>query len=86
MLLNRRATVVWRLVDGHWWRRVRASGRRSDGALRAKRLLRGFDQPVMRSPWRAKYARTPNRYVWGTEAPRLAHQGAPLLPPGPRAT
>jgi len=58
-------------------------GRRSDGALCAKRLLRGFDQPVMRSPWAREYARTPNRYVWGTETSELAHQVSALLPQAP---
>ncbi len=38
----------------------------------------------MRSPWAREYARTPNRYVWGTEASELAHQVSALLPPGAR--
>src|SRR6266851_2223257 len=59
-------------------------GRRSYGALRAKRLLRGFDQAVMRSPWAREYARTPNRYIWGTEASALAKEVGALLPPGAR--
>ena len=38
----------------------------------------------MRSPWAREYARTPNRYVWGTEASELAHQVSALLPLGAR--
>ena len=37
----------------------------------------------MRSPWAREYARTPNRYIWGTEASALAHQVSALLPQAP---
>lgn len=38
----------------------------------------------MRSPWAREYARTPNRYIWGTEPSAFARSVAPLLEPGER--
>lgn len=34
----------------------------------------------MRSPWAREYARTPDRYLWGTEPSELAQDVARLLP------
>lgn len=37
-------------------------------------------QAVIRSPWAREYARTPRRYIWGTEASCLARELIGLLP------
>ena len=51
----------------------------------AARHLRGLDQAaVIRSPWAREYARTPNAYIWGTEAYSLARQVSARLPAAAR--
>ncbi len=39
---------------------------------------------MIRSPWAREYARTPNAYIWGTEASSLARQVSARLPAGAR--